>query len=586
MTRLISFTAVTLFALRVSAASSIESLLTNTPAEKSTILVDPYKFPDTDVRKYNPFLSESEVSAYPGGNACNSIDDGQICRDRPAYGSGVHYLNTPVNGNTFPFPVWISHTDRGPNQDCEELGENPNYNQGTEWEGRVGKGFPIPRFAPSVFSWTLDSNGVKLIKNFSLKKSNGDQILGRSNTGNDDVNYGEACRGNTLPLTPDGIDFEDIHPHPDGIHFWGSDEYSPSVFIFDASGKVKLRLVPNHPVLANLTTASAGYPIKKILPSVLVSRRQNRGFENLAVSYDGKTLWAVLQSPMGNKSLDEIKPSIVIRAVKVDISDINNPKYVGLYAFEGSKPEEYTVGKKIKPADLKFSAGQYLGGGQILLLERADNAGLKLYVVDFSRATNLKGSIHESDVTLEKTRTGEADFGIKYATKKKVFDSDDIEGGDKYFTKMEGVAILSPTVVATVTDNDFGLNQGGRSQVDLLHLTSKLPHVKDVVLPKSYQKHSTCAFKTCAGKSCFHVLPGLADNALAKDACELYGGKLAATSLINLKAVLSGAAKGKIVWVGGSKVGYGVVLKSGKLWWSSAANKYSALCEVPKPANC
>ena len=87
-------------------------------------------------------------------------------------------------------------TDRGPNQDCEELGENPNYNEGTEWADREGKGFPIPRFAPTVFSWTLDkTTGVKIIKNFILKKSNGEQILGRSNTGNDDINYGYACRG-------------------------------------------------------------------------------------------------------------------------------------------------------------------------------------------------------------------------------------------------------------------------------------------------------------------------------------------------------------------------------------------------------
>ena len=44
--------------------------------------------------------------------------------------------------------------------------------------------------------------------------------------------------------------------------------------------------------------------------------------------------------------------------------------------------------------------------------------------------------MHESDVTLEKTRTGEDDFNIKYATKTKVFDSDDIEGGECSFWRI------------------------------------------------------------------------------------------------------------------------------------------------------
>ncbi|KAJ3039469.1 hypothetical protein HDV00_012149 [Rhizophlyctis rosea] len=586
MTRLIfSLATVTLFALRGAAAGTpIETVLTNEPAAKSELLVKAYPFPDLDVREYNPFLLSSETSAYPVGSACNNISDGQICADRPAYGSGLHYLANAVKGTKFPFPIYISHTDRGPNQDCGDLAELPEYNEGTEYADRTGKGFPIPRFSPTVFSWSLDAKtGIKLVKHFELKNSKGEQILGRSNSLNDDTNYGYACRGDKLELTPAGIDFEDVHPAGDGIHFWGSDEYSPSVFLFDAHGEVKLRLLPDDVKLENVTTASAGYPILKNLPGVLVNRRQNRGFENLAVSPDGKTLIAILQSPMGDTKKDEIKPTNVIRAVKVDISDKFKPKYVGMYAFLASLPTDFTKGKKVKPSDLKNGAAQYLGEDVVLLLERADNAGMKLWVIDFRTATNLKGTPYESTLQLESTRTPEADFNITMAHRTKVFESDEIEGGDKYFTKDEGIAVMSPTVVMTVTDNDFGLGQGGRSQVDLLHLTAKLPYVNDV-----NTKGTKCNFKTCHGDKCYATLSGPAKHYLGKDACELYGGKLGNVfSTAALKAVLPEV--GNIaVWVDGAldKWGYGYLLKNGKLYRAHQNNKYAVLCEVPRPASC
>ena len=36
---------------------------------------------------------------------------------RPAYGSGLHYMANAVLGTNSPFPIYVSHTDRGPNQD-------------------------------------------------------------------------------------------------------------------------------------------------------------------------------------------------------------------------------------------------------------------------------------------------------------------------------------------------------------------------------------------------------------------------------------------------------------------------------------
>ena len=49
------------------------------------------------------------------------------------------------------------------------------------------------------------------------------------------------------------------------------------------------------------TSEGAGYPIKKILPKSWSQRRKNRGLENVAVSPDGKTVIAIMQSAMDVK---------------------------------------------------------------------------------------------------------------------------------------------------------------------------------------------------------------------------------------------------------------------------------------------
>ncbi|KAJ3285812.1 hypothetical protein HK104_009326 [Borealophlyctis nickersoniae] len=576
------------------APTTLNQYLTNDPAPNgvSKLLLDtPFVFPDHDMRKYNPFLNKSVVDAYPSGAQCDIMSNGQICRDRPAYGSGLAYLSTPTTnskwgGPTTPFKVFLSHTDRGPNQDCEELADLPEYNKGTEWEDRVGEGFPVQQFSPTVFSWVVGPGGVRVLKSFWLKDSKGHPVPGRSNTGNDDVNYPYACRGAALPLTPGGLDFEDIHPHPNGVHFWGSEEYSPSIFMFDATGEIKTRLIPSSPMLANLTTASANYPITPLLPPILTERRQNRGFENLALSPSGTTLYAILQSPIGDKSQATMKKTRVIRAVKVDVSNPLQPQYVGMYAFLASAPTDYTKGEKPKATDIKYSAAQYLGNDTILILERAEKAGMKLFTVDFSAATNMKG-LYDASLAPEMA-VDPSTLNITFAKVSKVFDSDTIPNGDTYFAKTEGLAVLSPTVVATVTDNDFGLNKGGRSQLDLLHLTSTLPFVRNVTTTIGKPK---CEFPLCTGRRCYAYLPGPAHRHVAAAACEIVGGKVAKVPFYyTVKSFVKGVGvpTGKDAWVvpaGNVRFeatvgGEGKVLSRGKGW------KAGVVCEVARPAVC
>jgi hypothetical protein len=76
---------------------------------------------------------------------------------------------------------------------------------------------------------------------------------------------------------------------------WVSDEYGPWVDGFDASGRRAVRLEVPAKFRVGVRSGDAHLEMP---PHNLSGRQSNRGFEGLAVSPDGSTLWAVLQSPL------------------------------------------------------------------------------------------------------------------------------------------------------------------------------------------------------------------------------------------------------------------------------------------------
>ena len=59
------------------------------------------------------------------------------------------------------------------------------------------------------------------------------------------------------------------------------------------------------------------------------------GLENLAISPDGKTAMAMLQSGMGDDNASPYKYSFVLTAVMLDISNWADPKLLGVYLYVG-----------------------------------------------------------------------------------------------------------------------------------------------------------------------------------------------------------------------------------------------------------
>jgi hypothetical protein len=272
------------------------------------------------------------------------------------------------------------------------------------------------------------------------------------------------------------LDPEGFVVNPTNGKFLVSDEYGPSVYEFNRDGTLArtfttpANLIPrndlNQPNFASDTGNTKG-------------RTSNRGFEGLAISPDGKFVYAMLQSAM----LDEGAGSGVFnRIVKFDNA---TGQAVAQYAY---KMEGTTQGRGI-------SALVALNDHEFLVLER-NNRGVgvssdmsspnkKVFKIDLTGATDVTGiNLAGSDPFTPVTKSATPFFSI---------DANTIAAfGGRVPEKWEGLTIgprLSDGqfVILAGTDNDFSVTQnasglqfdvyynpttGGRIQCDLGTLNS------------------------------------------------------------------------------------------------------------------
>ena len=417
----------TLFALSLSATSQAAELdwttLPTAPnANKHASVLATYQLPATDISTLNPGIDLGD----PAIAAKNGFPNRAI----PGIGSAL--VPIPNKPNEF-----YMMTDRGVNFD--------NVNGA----GKVfGKNFPLPNFAPVIVHVRLNQGSIEVIKSIPITDSQGKSVTGLSNNKDDEIAYASNT-GSVLPFNPAGLDTEALQLLPDG-NFLVSEEYGPSVAVIAASGQVLVRYVP-----VGKTYAGANYPIKAILPAIYKERRSNRGFENISVTPDGKTAYATLQSPMGNAKDKDYEKSRLIRVLRLDISQPTDAKVTGMFVLLQNDKSAYPETDKQK--DLKYSDAVAFGHDKLLFLERA-NKKFKLMVADLSVATNVLDNPHAASLILEKEAENLDKLAVKPAQMREVFDSRDV-----FFQidtdKLEGLALLTPGVVAISNDNDFGVGE-------------------------------------------------------------------------------------------------------------------------------
>ncbi len=373
-------------------------------------------------------------------------------------------------------------TDRGPNNDTVQ----PDKSAGT--------GFVVPTFSPLILKVQLLGSSVKLLSTIAIKTKNGLGVTGLPN-----IKGYDAVPTDTKGITSDalynlaGLDAEGIVKTSKG-DFWVVDEYAPSLVQLSARGVVTSRYVPS-----GWKASPTSFKAVKTIPEIYLKRKANRGFEALALTPDGKTLFIGLQSPLLNPTKAVGDASLATRILRFDLT---SNSFTGEFVF-GFETVSKVDAKATKNSDLKLSALVALDSKTLLTQERTDNSFL-LSTFTIEESANILGSKWDLAATTPslETYTGvgtnaEVEKLIALSIKKVIFNSTSIATMPG---KVEGVAVLDSQHIVVVNDNDFNFAYNATSglvdvgKLKTSFLTIKLP----VALPAYPEGSAARIGKTCS----------------------------------------------------------------------------------------
>jgi alkaline phosphatase len=354
--------------------------------------------------------------------------------------SGLKFEGVAANGNL----KFITHTDRGPNAENVDLLKDV---PGKE------KPFVLPSFQPEIdrFELNATTGKINLTQRIKLTRPDGKALTGLPNlqAGAEGQAYTDEIPidlfGNRLPNDPLGADLEGIAVAKDGT-FWLADEYRPSIYHFDANGKLIDRLIPKGSPTADGTF---GTPI---LPEVYAQRRSNRGFEGVAI--DGDKVYAFMQSGLDNPDVVDDANSKASGNLRIVEYDTKTKAVTGEYLYQLND---------VKIAD-KLGDATALGNGKFLVAERDSNATVdsfkSVFEIDISKATNINQPANIAGVpagkTIDQLTAAELNTAkIATASKKLVANASAL--GYTGVEKLEGLTVVDNKTLAIINDNDFGI---------------------------------------------------------------------------------------------------------------------------------
>ena len=366
----------------------------------------------------------------PLGAFSNSLLPGTVDDDRGVDLGGIGSDIYPA-GRKGEF--WTV-TDRGPNGQIKV-------------DGKKRRTFPVPGFDPAIVKIRVSGQTVRVLDALPITTSSGKPVTGLPDQeGRDETPYSYDAK-TPLSFNPNGVDTEGVVRAKDGS-FWLVDEYGPSLIHVSARGKVLTRYVPQ-----GLNLTGADYPVVEALPSILLHRKINRGFEGLA-QLPGGDLVMALQSPLSLPDGDAGDASRTTRLLRF------SPKKQAVtaeYAYRFD-PVDVVDPSEDDPSELKISSVVAVGRDRLLVEERTDKAA-RLHLVQLTRSADILGGPWDTDTTAPSLEQLDdpAAAGVPVLAKRLVVDLGTVEGVPG---KIEGVARVDHDTLALINDNDFGMTDG------------------------------------------------------------------------------------------------------------------------------
>jgi len=335
--------------------------------------------------------------------------------------------------------LW-ANTDRGPNLEPVNV----------DGDAALERPFALPGFQPRICTFTYNpaTNAFALTGEILLRKPDGSALSGLPNIQGAAPGLAytdeQPCDlfGNPIPNDPLGGDLEGLVRTADGS-IWMCDEYRPALYKFDATGLMLDRFVPAG---SNAFGATVG---TEAFPAVYAQRRDNRGFEAIAVW--NNDVYCFVQSPLDNPDVANDANSKASRNIRIARFDTTTNTVVAeyVYVLQGGASDKIGDACAFAP-------------GKFLVVERDGALGStslkKIFRIDLAGATDistLPPAIAGPGGTLDKMTAAQlAAAGIVPVSKTVHVDLAAV-GYAAYGDKVEGLAMRDPATLFVINDNDF-----------------------------------------------------------------------------------------------------------------------------------
>lgn len=368
--------------------------------------------------------------------------------------SSLQYIPN-TNGTEF----WTV-TDRGVNIDAANAntGATPSAQHPT-CVPTYDKVYAFPTYAPKIMRLKIVGNDVQIVQMITIKKPNGSNVTGLLNptgfgsTANEvaSTNIVTDCvdfDANTAPKDTWGIDSEGIDIDSQG-NFWICEEGGPTIW----------KVSPTGIVLKRYTPYALTQPEDVAIDACFAYRRNNRGFEGLTITPNGK-VYAIIQSPMYYKNVSGIAGSGTVGNSRIhrilEIDPVTNTQKMYAYVNDG----QIGTSNDIRPRDLKIGDIKAINNTTFLVIEqglRGTQKMKKLYKIDITGATEVVSGLAYNSKTLEEL-DNPANLTINNITPVTKTLQVDLyaNGWPTNVEKAEGITIIDANTIVFCSDNDYG----------------------------------------------------------------------------------------------------------------------------------